>query len=71
MTTETILVPEIHCDHCKTSIEGALRPIDGVASSTVDVGAKTVTVSYDDTAVGRDVIVAAIEEQGYVVDASA
>ncbi|MDP8931136.1 MAG: cation transporter [Actinomycetota bacterium] len=71
MTTETILVPEIHCDHCKTSIEDALRPIGGVASSTVDVGAKTVTVEYDDAAVSRDVIVAAIEDQGYVVPASA
>jgi copper chaperone len=29
MTTETIAVPEIHCDHCKRSIEGALRPIGG------------------------------------------
>ncbi|MGH3665288.1 MAG: cation transporter [Egibacteraceae bacterium] len=70
MTTEAIAVPEIHCDHCKTSIEGALRPIDGVAASTVDVDARTVTVEYDATAVGRDAIVAAIEDQGYVVPAS-
>ncbi len=30
MTTTTISVPQIHCDHCKTSIEGALRPLGGV-----------------------------------------
>ena len=67
MTTETIVVPEIHCDHCKRSIEGALRPIGGVAGALVDVEARTVTVSYDETSVGRAELVGAIEAQGYEV----
>ena len=67
MTTETISVPEIHCDHCKHSIEGALSPIVGVASATVDVPAAAVTVEYDPSAVDRGALVAAIEEQGYEV----
>jgi len=66
MTTETIAVPEIHCDHCKRSIEGALRPIGGVAAE-VDVAARTVTVSYDETSVDRAALVGAIEAQGYEV----
>ena len=37
MTTLTISVPEIHCDHCKSSIEGALVPLPGVASARVDI----------------------------------
>ena len=40
MTTMTISVPEIHCDHCKQSIEGALAPLPGVASARVDVNAR-------------------------------
>ena len=67
MTTETINVPEIHCDHCKTSIEGALNPVEGVSSATVEVPARAVTVTYDETVVTRDGIVAAIEDQGYEV----
>ena len=67
MRTETIAVPEIHCDHCKTSIEGALAPIEGVTAAVVDVDAKAVRVEYDEAAVRREAIVAAIEDQGYEV----
>ncbi|HZA83865.1 MAG TPA: cation transporter [Actinomycetes bacterium] len=67
--TETISVPEIHCDHCKTSIEGALVSIGGVEGATVDIAARTVTVAYDDASVDRSELVAAIEEQGYEVPA--
>jgi copper chaperone len=67
MTTETITVPEIHCGHCKTSIEGALRPLDGVERALVDVGARTVTVAYDPALIDPARLRAAIEEQGYEV----
>jgi copper chaperone len=70
MTTETISVPEVHCDHCKRSIEGALRPLGGVASASVDVDARTVTVSYDEAAVARSELLGAIEAQGYEVPSS-
>jgi copper chaperone len=69
MVTETISVPEIHCDHCKTSIEGALASIGGVQEATVDIPARTVTVAYDDASVDHGDLVAAIEEQGYEVPA--
>jgi copper chaperone len=69
VTTMTISVPEIHCDHCKHSIEGALAPLPGVASARVDVDARTVTVEVDETITGRQRVVAAIEEQGYKVPA--
>jgi len=69
MTTETISVPEIHCDHCKASIEGALAPLDGVQRALVDVDAKSVTVEYDDATVDHAALVTAIEDQGYDVPA--
>ncbi len=69
MTTMTISVPEIHCDHCKHSIEGALAPLPGVASARVDVAARTVTVEVDDTVTDRGRLVAVIAEQGYDVPA--
>jgi copper chaperone len=67
MTTERILVPEIHCDHCTTSIEGALGPIQGVEQVIVDIPASTVTVTYDAAAVDRAVLIQAIQDQGYDV----
>jgi len=70
MVTETITVPEIHCDHCKTSLEGALTPLDGVEQATVDIQARTITVTYDEASVGRDRLVDEIEQQGYAVPAS-
>jgi copper chaperone len=69
MVTETISVPEIHCDHCKMSIEGALGSIAGVEDASVDIPASTVTVTYDDASVNRGDLVEAIEGQGYEVPA--
>ena len=69
MVTERISVPEIHCDHCKSSLEAALTPIGGVAEASVDVEARTVTVTYDAASVDRSVLVQAIEDQGYDVPA--
>ena len=68
MTEATISVPEIHCDHCKTSIEGAVGGVDGVAKAVVDIEAATVTVGFDSPAT-MDAIVGAIEQQGYDVPA--
>jgi copper chaperone len=67
MTTLTISVPEIHCDHCKSSIEGALAPLPGVTSARVDIPARTVTVEVDETMTDRARLVAVIEDQGYDV----
>lgn len=68
MTTQTTLnVPDISCGHCKSSIEGALAPMDGVERAEVTIEARTVDVAYDDASVDLEQIIAAIEEQGYDV----
>jgi copper chaperone len=60
-------VPEVHCDHCKTSLEGAVGALGGVESVDVAVSDATLTVSFDESEVGLDSIKSAIEEQGYAV----
>ena len=68
MTEKTLSVPEIHCDHCKMSIEGAVGALDGVSSAEVNVEERTVNVAFDAPA-SLDGIVGAIEDQGYDVPA--
>jgi copper chaperone len=67
MSTKTLTVPEISCGHCKSSIEGAVAPLDGVARVEVHIDERTVDLDYDGTDATFEAIVAAIEEQGYDV----
>ena len=67
-TTTTLSVPAIHCDNCKSSIEGAVGGLAGVAAASVSVAERTVTVSYDEAAVDLPAIREAIEEQGFDVE---
>ncbi len=69
MTQITLSVPDISCDHCKMSIEGAVNELTGVDSAVVDIEGRSVAVSYDDANLAREAIVTAIEEQGYEVAA--
>jgi copper chaperone len=66
MATTILSVPEIHCEHCRTAIEGAVSPIDGVDEVEVDINSATVRVEHDDE-LGLESVVDAIEDQGYDV----
>lgn len=67
MTEVQLQVPEVHCDHCKTSLEGAVRALGGVDTVEVTVADAVIDVSFDENAVGLDAIKSTIEEQGYAV----
>ena len=67
MTTETLSVPDISCDHCRRTIETTLGRLPGVREATVDVGARTVQITYDETAVGPATIRATLADEGYEV----
>jgi len=63
----TLSVPDISCGHCKSSIEGAVGPMDGVTKAEVSISDRTVDVEYDPETVELDAIVTAIDDQGYEV----
>ena len=67
MSKQNISVPDISCNHCKMSIEGAVGALDGVDKVEVHIDPRTVDVEFDEAAVSLDAILAAIEEQGYEV----
>ncbi len=66
MTTTTLSVPDISCDHCKMSIEGAVTELAGIERVEVHIQEKTVDVSFGES-LGLETIIEAIEEQGYDV----
>lgn len=64
MTTRTYSVPGISCGHCKSAIEGALTPLEGVERALVDIDAKTVTVVGE---ISEADVRTAVDEAGYEV----
>ena len=67
MTTETLPVPDISCDHCQRTIEAALGRLPGVRAATVGVAAKTVQLTYDEAAVDPATIRTTLADEGYEV----
>ncbi len=67
MAKVELSVPEIHCDHCKSSIETAVGGLEGVAEVDVAVAERSVHVNYDGEQNTFTGIVKAIEDQGYTV----
>lgn len=67
MNEVLLQAPEIHCDHCKMSIEDAVGALDGVETVDVAIADATVRVTFDDERVELASIKRTIEEQGYAV----
>ncbi len=65
VSTATLNIPGIHCEHCQNSIEGALGEVEGVRSVRVSVPERTADVDYDESVVGIDAIKETIVDQGY------
>jgi copper chaperone len=68
MTQTTLSVPDISCGHCKSSIEGAVKPLDGVDTAEVSIDDRNVDVTYDPSKINLSDIIVAISDQGYEVE---
>jgi copper chaperone len=68
MTQITLSVPDISCGHCKTSIEGAVNPMEGVDKAEVSIDDRKVNINYDPSKIQLSDIISAIDEQGYEVE---
>ena len=67
MTTETLSVPDLSCDHCQRTVESTLGRLPGVRAAAVDVATRTVLVSYDEKAVTPATIRDTLADEGYEV----
>ena len=67
-THETVLsVPDISCEHCVKTINGALGALPGVESVQTDIPSKSVRLRYDEGQVSMDQIEATLDEAGYTL----
>ena len=68
MTQKTLSVPDISCGHCKSSIEGAVSPLDGVSKAEVSINDRNVDIEYDPSKIELSSIIDTISDQGYEVE---
>lgn len=63
---KTIFISGMHCAHCVQSVTDGLNRIDGV-SAKVDLNKNCAKISLD-REVGDDLLIAAVEKEGFSVD---
>jgi copper chaperone CopZ len=59
-------VVDMTCEHCRTTVEGALSSVEGVKTARVDLEAKTATVEHSDD-VDEALLKQAVVDAGYSV----
>ena len=68
MTTKTLDAKRDELGHCKMTVEGALKKLDGVSAAQVNLEAGEVDVTFDESKVTVDKMKEVIEDQGYDVE---
>jgi copper chaperone len=71
MANVVLNVPDISCEHCERAITGALAPVDGVKSVSVDIPAKQVKVDYDATQLELEKMKDILKDEDYPVESVA
>ncbi|OHD63315.1 MAG: hypothetical protein A2176_00300 [Spirochaetes bacterium RBG_13_51_14] len=63
-----LLAPGMSCNHCKMTIEKAVKELSGIMYINADPDSKKVTVEFDDKSVTIDDIKNSIQNAGYTVE---
>ena len=67
MKTIALTTPDMSCNHCKMTIESAVKELSGITSVNADPNTKKVTVEFDEKSVTIEKIKKIIEDAGYDV----
>jgi copper chaperone len=67
MTSVTLSVPDISCEHCQHAITAALSPVEGIEDVHVDIPSKEVQVTYDATVVDTERMRSILADEDYPV----
>ena len=65
MTTK-FSVPEISCDHCKSTIVNTLSTVDDIELVEVNIETKDVTLKSSEE-IDLDLVKSLLDEQGYTI----
>jgi copper chaperone CopZ len=63
----TLSVPDIECDGCVNTIQGALKDVPGVQTVQADATTKQVHLSYDPHVITMEKVESVLSEAGYPV----
>ncbi len=67
MVETTLSVPDVSCEHCVKTINGALGVVAGVEQVSTDIPTKTVHLKFDAGQVSLEQIEEILDENGYPV----
>ena len=67
MVETTLSVPDVSCEHCVKTINGALGVVAGVEQVSTDIPTKTVHLKFDAGQVSLEKIEEILDENGYPV----
>ena len=65
MERVTVTVKGMSCEHCRMTVESAIKALAGVKEARVDLESASATVSYDARQLGLQDLKSAIEQKGY------
>lgn len=65
MTSRTVYVPNIHCNHCTKTIEREISQMEGIISVKTEVDTKMVTMEWNDPPLTWTKIADLLTEIGY------
>ncbi len=63
----TLSVPDVSCEHCVKTINGALGTLPGVEAVSTDIPTKTVHLRYDARQLSLEQIETTLDDEGYTV----
>ncbi|GAB6976259.1 heavy-metal-associated domain-containing protein [Prevotella falsenii] len=64
MENKVFTVNGMKCEHCKASVENAIKGVAGVEMAEVNLAERTVKVSYDENLVKPEQLKSAVEASG-------
>lgn len=68
LKTSRLSIQGMSCDHCRDTVEKALRNHPGVRAATVHLEEGAAEVQYEEGAVAPEQLVARVKEEGYRAD---
>jgi copper chaperone len=64
----TLTAPDMSCNHCKMTIENAVKELLGIKYVNADPNTKKVTLDFNENEVSLDDIKSVIMDAGYEVE---